>query len=805
MRLRTLGPPALLLQQGERALEPRLAALLAVLAVAGDAGVEADELMVFLTPDAKPNQARNELDRLLALARHETGDETLIAHPGTRYVLRHDAIMLDVDILRDDTGADCPEFLRDLDLPDSPEFADWLAAARRRVRLKVLTGGDVPADEPARLAAAPPNERRPSRRWRVTALAAVFLIVGSAAWVQVARSRPVTGFKPGDAVMLADIANETGDTLFDNGILTAASIALQQSGHLRLYARSRLPAVYQRMQIKNQDTALTYELAQEVAERDNVRFVLGLRLFRDAGGYRITARLADVALGEEVAENSEAAERESDVIAALGRVLLSVRRRLGESRAAIRERQAPLPLVTTASLEALRSYAEANVAWRVGKYPVARELWNRALDLDTGFAMALGSLGNWYYLHHNREAGERYYAEALRRSERLTEWEELQLLQRVTEYRGDTDSSLALSRVIATRFPNVVNWYNYGTDLMRIDRDEEAIKALETALTFDSLHVNSYINLATASKRLKRFEDALKYYRKASEIDSLVMYRNNINHEWGGAYVLAGRLKEAERAYQGMLGSARLEDRALGMRSMGFLALWQGQLGRAIDFFSQAAEATVQQKNVLGEGRNRMLLATALRAAERIPEANTEVARTLTLTSSKSFVPQGLVFVALGCIRLGRVADADSMLRLIRLRANTENVRDRDAESLVAAAIHLARHRPDSALRLLNSSTTSSPVGYAKALRAEAFMALGARDSARVTLERFISEPIFGFEGQDEWQNAPFTLGTQLQAQGDAAGATAAYRTYLERWRDAPAALPRLAAARARLSALGAR
>ncbi|MGQ0640016.1 MAG: hypothetical protein ACT4P6_04470 [Gemmatimonadaceae bacterium] len=570
-------------------------------------------------------------------------------------MLRRDAIALDVDVMPDEAGTDCPEFLSELDLPESPGFADWLTAARRRVRPNALLESDAPRYAADRAAAAPPNERRRNSRWRVPVLAGVVLIVGTAAWVQVARSRPVTGFHPGDAVLLADISNETGDTLFDSGILTAASIALQQSGHLRLYARTRLSAVYQRMQIKNQDTALTYDLAQEVAQRDNVRFVLGLRLFRDAGGYRITARLADVQLGGEVSENSEAAEREGNIIAALGRVLLTVRKRLGESRAAIRERQAPLPLVTTASLEALR-----------------------------------------------------------------------------------------------------------------------------------------------------RYEDALRHYRKANELDSLRMDRNNVNHEWGGAYVLAGRVEEGARVYQRMLGSDRLEDRALGMRSMGYLALSQGQLGRAIDFFSQASDAAVQLKQPLSEGRSRMLLVAALRAAERIPEAHAQVTRAVALTSSQTFVPQALVFVAFGSVRLLRFADADSMLQLIRSRANAESIRDRAAESLVAAALLLARQKPDSAMPLLDSAATS-PSGYVMSLRAEAFSALGARDSARVTLERLIDEPIFGFEGQEEWQNAPFTLGTLLEAQGDTAGAVKAYRNYLERWRDAPAALPRLVAARARLAALAQR
>ena len=168
MQLRTLGRPALFVHERERALEPRLAALLAILAVARDAGVEADELMVLLTPDVTPNQARNELDRLLALARHETGDESLITRPGTRYALRRDALTLDVEVLPASALEDCAAFLSDIDLPDAPEFADWLVAARQRVRPLVMSARDAP---PSRTdpTAVPPNERTRRRRWKVAA------------------------------------------------------------------------------------------------------------------------------------------------------------------------------------------------------------------------------------------------------------------------------------------------------------------------------------------------------------------------------------------------------------------------------------------------------------------------------------------------------------------------------------------------------------------------------------------------------------------------------------------------------------
>src|SRR5207244_1350809 len=107
----------------------------------------------------------------------------------------------------------------------------------------------------------------------------------------------------------------------------------------------------------------------------------------------------------------------------------AMRGKLGEPRRDIEERRVPLPYVTTPSLEALRSYGDAGVAWNHGNYGLARELWTRAVDLDTGFAMAYAALGQINYYNHNRELGEKYYGEALKRSSHLTEYERLRLMQ----------------------------------------------------------------------------------------------------------------------------------------------------------------------------------------------------------------------------------------------------------------------------------------------------------------------------------------------------------------------------------------
>ena len=293
--LRTIGTPSCVGPRGALTLDdPLLVPLLGILAVAGSDGIEREELVVLLTPNATSSQARNELDRLLALVGAECGDEHLVAQRGTRLMLTPGAVSVDFALLPAEAEHATSAFLRDADIKDAPEFADWLAAARRRVRPKEIDA-TPPQGRPAMASARTVDTQRTSR-WITVAL---MLLVAVTAAVVMTRPRRTAGFVAGDPVLLADIENTTGDTLLDRGILSAASIALQQSAHLRLYSRARLPAVYERMRITNRDTALTFELAQEVAERDRVRFVLGLQLDRTELGYRVTARLADVVLGKD--------------------------------------------------------------------------------------------------------------------------------------------------------------------------------------------------------------------------------------------------------------------------------------------------------------------------------------------------------------------------------------------------------------------------------------------------------------------------------------------------------------------------
>ncbi|HYD51767.1 MAG TPA: tetratricopeptide repeat protein [Gemmatimonadaceae bacterium] len=635
----------------------------------------------------------------------------------------------------------------------------------------------------------------------MTARASAFVVAALAACACTShRDRPLVGVETRTTVLLADLSNQTADTLFDRGLPDAAAVALRQSARVRVHSRARLAETYRLMRIADPRTPLTYELAQDVAAREGVSFVLGLSVTRSGGEYLMGARVADVARQATVAELSERFATPDRAVEALDRLLRRTRRLFGESAGALAAAPAPLPRVVTASLGALRSYSDGSRAWIQGRYHEARDHWARAIALDTGFAMAHGALGGYHYYFSNGEEGERHYREAFARSARLTDWERLRLMTTYLSYTGRADSSIALAGLMAQRYPRVESWYDYGTALMQAGRASEAVLALERALELDSTFANAWINLASVHKEQRRWDRAVHAYRQAERLDSSIVYSNYLNNEYGGALLHDGRPDEAERLFRRMAQSPELGNRQFGQRSLGHLALWRGRLDDAVASYQEAIEITHQQGDALSEGRSRLFLAAVLRALNRVDAAHAELTAVLGLARQPRFDAGFMGPVAYELRQLERWRDLDTLVALAAARARPDNPSHGNTTALAAALAQLGRRQPDSALVSLRRLRDYSWPVYEHLARAEAFAMAGQRDSALASLEALEATSAFGREGLAEWMRAPLLIGDELARRGDAAGAMRAYERMLARWGNA--AVPDVAAARARLTAL---
>jgi eukaryotic-like serine/threonine-protein kinase len=193
-------------------------------------------------------------------------------------------------------------------------------------------------------------------------------------------------------LVVADMASPGGDSLLGSVVTEALRTDLSQSKVVTLVQPADVQATLQRMR-RPAGARLDAATARDVAMREGAAAVLEGDVTPIGTGVVLAVRLVDAADGRVLAAFRESAPDASGVIPAIDRLSRDVRTKIGESLRTIRA-QGQLDDVTTASLPALRKYAEGVRAIEV-QSDVRRgmALLREAVALDTTFAMAYRKLG----------------------------------------------------------------------------------------------------------------------------------------------------------------------------------------------------------------------------------------------------------------------------------------------------------------------------------------------------------------------------------------------------------------------------
>ena len=607
-------------------------------------------------------------------------------------------------------------------------------------------------------------------------------------------------FPAGSVVVMADPVDLTGNPGLGRALASAAAVGLQQSRHLTPLSRNRIAGALRRMG-RGGDSVLTDSLALEVATRENARAMLSLTIAEVSGKYLLTGRLVSPVDGEDIAAHRVSVDGLDEVLEGLDRLVREIQASAGDSRR-YRDSLPPLPLVTTSSLEALKLYAEAGESWRRARYDRAKQLFERAVAVDSSFALAHAALGSWHYFMNDRPSGDAHYAAAQRLRDRLTFREQLYLDSRLAAARGDLGEESRIDRTLAERYPSWETWYAYGTTLMRLNRCGEGIPALQRALGFDSSSANTYINIATCYKSMGENRLALDAYAAAERADSTALVSNFINHEWGGVFVRMGRYPEADSAFRRMLARPEENDQARGHRSLAYLDMLQGRYRSAIEHLTEAAVLSRATGARLSLMRNEVLLAEAHLVRDQPALASRELDAALEVARSQYVEPGFLALLGRVLVRAGRIGDARDVLARVERALKPENPTDRSARGLLLAELALARGAPEVAWEAIRTDIDPTLEGWRSSLMGRTLEARGVLDSALAVTAAFSRTSGFGVDTQADWAMAPLQVARIAEALGDSATARAALQALLDRWKDGDPDLRVLRATRADLARL---
>lgn len=346
-------------------------------------------------------------------------------------------------------------------------------------------------------------------------------------------------------ILIADVENHTGDALLDHTVRELVISVLEQSTKMKLFPLTRIPEVLRRMG-KPPLTPITTELAVEISEREGLdAFIVG-SVSRIENGYIILFNAVD-RKGEVLANITETARSQADLISAIQRALNTLRAKLGESIKSING-TVPLERVTSPSLQAVQYYSLGKLELYSGNPGNAINFFGRAIETDPNFAMAHCYAGIAFEHLNDIASWHRELAQAVRLSDRVAEPERLKILG---------DYNLAIQ--------DYVQSLKYYRLLAKVKPDEPAAR----------------LNLGQAYLGLFKFEQALAETDEAIRNGAEVSFQNNAAE----ILLLAERPDEAiERAYR-VLKSHPDDFRARYIIGRSHLA--RGEMGSAQRIFEQ--------------------------------------------------------------------------------------------------------------------------------------------------------------------------------------------------------------------------
>lgn len=439
-----------------------------------------------------------------------------------------------------DVGRSLGEILGSVSSATVPRPASSVTSGTRRPVYPVPSATATTVDALAR------------RRWLQLAGVLIFVVVSSLAVASWARQWLVivdSGWNAPAAwatsrqehVVLADFVNQTGEELLDS-VGLAFRLDLEQSRQAQILSESQVSEVLKRME-RDPKTEVDQKLGLEICRREGARALVSGSIVKIGATYRLTGTIVEPLSGDNILTKIASAGSQTEILPALSEVTQSIRVKLGESLAAIRETP-HLEKVTTRDLEALKAYSIGVTRLEEKSWEEARDLLLRALEIDPEFAMAHAKLAGIYIDRlADSEKGLRHLEMALASKDRLTELEELYVEGWMARLREDPAQIIRRWELMTSLFPQeYLGHFNVAkANLLLFNRYEKAAASFARAVELggSESRSTSLAELAICQLANGQFDDALESLEK-SEWPAIEEYFRDY-------YLVVRNQKEIER------------------------------------------------------------------------------------------------------------------------------------------------------------------------------------------------------------------------------------------------------------------
>jgi eukaryotic-like serine/threonine-protein kinase len=599
-----------------------------------------------------------------------------------------------------------------------------------------------------------------------------------------------------DSIVVADFVNTTGDSVFDGTLRQGLSAQLEQSPFLNTVSDAE---VAQTLHLMGQpaDARLTESVAQQICQRVGSAAVIDGSIAQVGVQYNLVLKAANCSTGATLASSQAVAEDKNHVLATLGALATDMRSKLGESHASLAKFNSPLADVTTPSLEALQAYTLGWTNNITQRYSKAIPPLQRAVSLDSNFAMAYAVLANCYGNTGELSPAVENIEKAYALRDRVSEREGFYISSHYeTIVTGDDVKTIQVYKLWNQTYPSdALPLHNLAVSYNRLGQSDKALPEALAAEAVSPATEADHSGLAQTYARLNRLDEAhsLLDAARSRGADSpttarllyLVDFLQNDS---------AGMAAEAARS----LADPDTADSMLSWESS--TAAYFGQLSKSRTLIQQAIDSATR-----ANGKDRGAIYRAEAATWEGLFGNTLEARqgadaALQISNSDLIErPVGIAFAL-----SGNVPQAQKVADDLAKRSPNDTAAQFMSLPVIRATIALNEGNPSKAVDLLQGATpyelapTAGGVMAMQVVYTRGTAYLAARQGAQAVAEfqKILAHPgSAGFSPTGSL--AHLQLGRAYALAGDAAKSRTAYQDFFALWKDADSSIPILKQARA--------
>jgi tetratricopeptide (TPR) repeat protein len=677
------------------------------------------------------------------------------------------------------------------------------AGVREAEDARTPTAGRQPASGKQYAASSSPFStvavQRLSRRWEFLVPVAVLIIASVVASGLLRRSHHTAPLTKQDTIVLADFANTTGDSVFDDTLRQGLAMQLAQSPFLNILSEQKARDALKLMG-RSPGERLEPDTARDLCQRTESRAYLSGSIASLGSQYVLGLSAVDCNSGDLLSQEQVQAAQKEDVLKALDQAATKLREKVGESFNTVQKYDTPLDQATTPSLEALKAYSLGNKTQREHSDTAAIPFYKRAIELDPKFAKAYSSLAASYSNLGETASASENAKKAYELRDRVSEREKFSIAAfYYTFATGELEKANETYMLWAQTYPRSSEpHHNLSVNYGYLGQYDKAVAETLESLRLDPGSSDSYGDLVQYYAFLNRLDEAKATYQQAMarRLDSASLHFNMYCVAF-----LQGDTAEMQRQMVWATGKRGIEDILLSYQSD--TEAFSGHLRKAREFSRRAVESArgSSEKESAAEWQ----MNAALREAEfgNATRARKDAASAIALVLTRDV----RILAALANARSRGSGGVHGMEDELEKQNPLNTAINEYWLPTMRASIENNRNEPSKAIELLEKAASSelgNPLPqvnggvflYPIYVRAQAYLLLHRGSEAAAEFQKFLAHR--GVVG-----NCPLGALARLGLarayflQGETAKAKTAYQDFLTLWKDADPDIPILNEAKA--------